>query len=149
MPTIKFKIVTPERVVFEDEVDSITLPTRTGEITVLPNHIPLVSSLKAGEVLIRKDKQEVPMAISGGFVEIAENSLVILADTAEHFEEIDEARAEEARKRAEELLSRKEEIQKEDVDYTVLAAKMEKELARLRVVRKYRNIRNKPDIKNE
>jgi F-type H+-transporting ATPase subunit epsilon len=149
MDKIKFKIVTPERVVFEDEVDSITLPTRTGEITVLPNHIPLVSSLKAGEVLIRKGKQEIPMAISGGFVEIAENSLVILADTAEHFEEIDEARAEEARKRAEELLSRKAEIQKEDVDYTALAAKMEKELARLKVVKKYRKSRNAPDIKNE
>ena len=149
MDKIKFKIVTPEKVVYEDEIDSLTLPTKTGEITVLPNHIPLVSTLKAGELLIKKGKEEIPMAISGGFVEVAANSLVVLADTAEKFEDIDEARAEAGRKRAEELMTRKDEIAKEEIDYTALTAKMEKELTRLKVVRKYRKNRNMPDIKNE
>lgn len=149
MTKIQFKIVTPERVVFEDEVDSVTLPTRAGEITVLPSHIPLVSTLKAGEILVKKSGEETPMAISGGLVEVTENKLVVLADTAERIEEIDEARAEEGRRKAQELLERKSEIAKEAVDYTGLAAKMEKELARLKVVRKYKKSRNLPEIKSE
>ncbi|PIY96977.1 MAG: ATP synthase F1 subunit epsilon [Candidatus Kerfeldbacteria bacterium CG_4_10_14_0_8_um_filter_42_10] len=139
---MKFKIVTPEKVVYENEIDQITLTTKMGEVTILPNHIPLVSSLKAGEILIKKDGQEIPLAVSGGFAELANNNLVILADTAERVEEIDEAQAEEARKRAEEFLKRRGQVAEEAVDYTALAAKLEKELARLKVVRKYR--RNRP-----
>ena len=144
---IKFKIATPERVVYEDEIDQITLPTKMGEITILPNHIPLVSSLMPGEVLIKKGKEEIPLAVSGGFLEYNNNQLVILADTAERAEEIDEQRAEEGRKRAKELLEKKQ--AKEEVDFTTLAAKMEKELARLKVVRKYRHLRKGPQIKVE
>lgn len=144
---IKFKIATPERVVYEDEIDQITLPTKMGEITILPNHIPLVSSLMPGEILIKKDKEEMPMAVSGGFVEFNNNSLVILADTAERVEEIDIERAEEARQRAKELLERKQD--KEEVDFTALAAKMEKEMARLKVAKKYKKLRPAPQIKIE
>jgi len=150
MPKIKFKIVTPEKVVLEDEIDQITLPTKMGEITILPNHIPLVSSLKPGEILIKKEGREIPMVTSGGFAEFTANSLVILADTAERAEEIDEAEAEEARKRAEELLQRKGKATEEAIDYTALAAKLEKELARLKVARKYRRHRpTKPTIRLE
>lgn len=141
MPKIKFKIVTPERVVYENEIDQITLTTKLGEITILPNHIPLVSSLKAGEILVKKEGQEIPMVISGGFAEFTDNSLVILADTAERVEEIDEAKAEEARKFAEEMLKRKGKASEEAIDYASLAAKLEKELARLKVARKYRRHR--------
>jgi len=134
---IKFKIATPERVVYEDEIDQITLPTKMGEITVLPHHLPLVSALQPGEILLKKDGQEVPMAVSGGFVELHDNELVILADTAERMEEIDEQRAELARARVQELLADRQSA--EAVDFTALAAKMEKELARLKVVRKYKH----------
>ena len=144
---INFKIATPERVVYEDEVDQITLPTKMGEITVLPNHLPLVSSLLAGEILIKKDNEEIPMAVAGGFVEFNNNKMVILADNAERVEEIDEARAEQARKKVEELLEQKRGV--EEVDYTALAAKMERELARLKVVRKYRKLRPRAQIKTE
>jgi F-type H+-transporting ATPase subunit epsilon len=144
---IKFKIATPERIVYEDEIDQITLPTKMGEITILPNHIPLVSSLMPGEILIKKGKAEIPLAVSGGFLELANNQLVILADTAECAEEIDEERAEAGRKRAQKLLEKKQ--AKEEVDFTALAAKMEKELARLKVVRKYRHLRKEPQIKVE
>ncbi len=144
---IKFKIATPEKVVYEDEVDQATLPTKMGEITILPNHIPVVSSLVAGEILVKKEGQEIPMATSGGFVELSENKIVILADTAERIDEIDEQKAEEAKQRVKELMERKDSEAK--VDYTALAAKMEKELARLRVAKKYKNLKRGPQIKIE
>lgn len=144
---IKFKIATPEKVVYQAEVDQITLPTKMGEITVLPNHLPLVSSLMAGEILIKSGKEELPLAVSGGFVEFAENQMTILADTAERAEEIDEQRAEAGRQKAKDLLERK--VSAEQVDFTALASKMEKELARLKVARKYKSIRKGPQIKIE
>jgi F-type H+-transporting ATPase subunit epsilon len=144
---IKFKIATPEKVVYQDEIDQITLPTTTGEITILPNHLPLVSTLKAGEVLIKKDKLEIPLAVSGGFLEFADNQLTILADTAERIEEIDEARAEQGRAKAKESMEKRQD--QEAVDFTALSAKMEKELARLKVARKYRHLRRGPQIKRE
>ena len=141
---IHFKIVSPERVVYEDDVDQITLPAKEGEITILPHHIPLVASLMAGELVIKKDDRMIPMAISGGVVEVQPGSIVIvLADTAEKVEEIDEARAEEARARAGQLM--KEKVVEAE-DYAALAAKMEKELARLKVARKYRRDRKAPTI---
>lgn len=129
-------ITTPERIVFQDVVDSVTLPTIDGEITVLPHHIPLVSVLKAGELVFRKGNETHPYAIGGGFVEVDGVKLNILADTAEHVEEIDEQMAEEARQRAQAL---KEEKRFDQEEYASVAAKLERDLARLKVVRKYRH----------
>ena len=137
MKTIHFQIATPEKVVFDaPEAESISLPTKMGEITILPDHLPVVASLVPGEVRVKVGGEEVVMAVSGGFIEIRPGKVVVLADSAEHAEEIDEARAEEARQRAQELISQKH---TEAVDYTGLAVKLEKELARLRVVRKRRS----------
>ena len=98
---IKFQIVTPERIVLEEDIRQISVPTKDGEITVLPDHLPLVASLMAGVVEIKnKDGQNEVMAISGGFIEVQKDKVVILADTAERGQEIDLARAEEARQRA-------------------------------------------------
>lgn len=138
MQKIHFTIASPERIVFENEVDQISLPTKLGEITVLPNHIPLISSLTAGEVYIMHDKEETSLAISGGFLEVRKEHITLLADTAERSEEIDEARAEEAKRRAETLLKEK---RTDALEYAALMAKIEKELARLRVVRKRRRQR--------
>lgn len=137
---MKFRIVTPERVAHEEEdVESITIPTRNGQITILKNHIPLVTSLTAGELIVRKAGKEIPMAVSGGLVEILDGSeVVVLADTAERIEEIDIQRAEEARKRASELM--KEKVADAE-QYAYLAAKIEKELARIRLAKKYRRLR--------
>ena len=94
---IKFEIVTPERVVLKEEILQITVPTKMGEITVLPDHIPLVSSLLPGVVHVKKkDGQDEIMSISGGFLEVLKDKVVILADTAERAEELDLDRAEEA-----------------------------------------------------
>lgn len=136
MTTFHFEIATPERVVYSDDVESVTLPTLEGEITVLANHVPLVSVLKPGELVIRKGSDARPYAVGGGFVEVNAASMTVLADSTEHVEEIDEQRAEEGRKRAEELGRMK---QRDTEEYATLAAKMEKELARLRVVRKYKH----------
>jgi F-type H+-transporting ATPase subunit epsilon len=132
---IKFKIVTPERTVYESEIDQLTLPTREGEITVLPNHIPLISVLQSGELVAKAGGEEVAMAVSGGMVEVRRNEITILADTAERAEEIDLKRAEEARARAEQL--KKEKIRADETEYATAAAIFEKNLARIRVARKH------------
>lgn len=132
---LNFEIITPEGIVFSDQVDEVILPTPLGEIGILPHHIPLVSLLSAGEARIKKGTAVTYFAISGGFIEVKPDKVVVLADTAERPEEIDEQRAEEARKKAQELLKTK---RTDAQDFTVLAAKMEKELARLKVVKRRR-----------
>ncbi|MBI2444453.1 MAG: F0F1 ATP synthase subunit epsilon [Candidatus Magasanikbacteria bacterium] len=137
---MKFQIITPERPVFSEEIKQVSLPTVEGEITVLPHHVPLVTLLKPGELRYIKDSQEQTLAVSGGFAEVRpDGSVVILADTAEHAAAIDLTRAEEAKARAEKLMS--EARHRDDVDYTALASKLEKELARLRVGQKYKKIK--------
>ena len=138
---IQFKIVTPERVVSEEEIFQITLPIEGGEVTILPNHIPYIGTVQAGEILIRKEVngEETSLATSGGFVEFHDNALVVLADTAERADEIDLARAEEARKKAEEIM--RETVQADDENYARVAALIEKESARVRVARKHHSRR--------
>lgn len=136
---IKFKIVTPERTVFEDEVDQATLPVTDGEVTILPNHRSYIASLKAGEVMLKKDGQEISLATAGGFLEFNQNVLVVLADRAERAEEIDMARAEEARQRAEEL--KKQKVSMDESDYARVAAAIDKEMARIKVAKKHRTRR--------
>ncbi len=141
MSMIKFKIVTPEKTVLEEEIYQVTLPVLEGEVTILPNHIPYIGALVSGEIVLRKtaDGEEINLATSGGFVEFHDNMLVILADTAERAEEIDLARAEEARKRALEL--KKERVTMDDEEYARTAALIEKEFARVKVARKHHSRR--------
>lgn len=133
------KIVTPDGVTYESEIDQVSVPTQNGEITILPHHIPLISVLKAGELRIHKGNQEVLIAVSSGVVEVRPNGEIsLIADTAERAEHIDLERAEAARARAEELMKEKSSI--EDMEFARIQAKMEKELARLRVGKKYRSL---------
>lgn len=136
MKSIKLKITTPERVVLEKEFQSISLPTEKGEITVLPDHISLLTSLVPGEVQARNKNGEVLMAVSGGFVELHDNEMNILADTAERAEEIDLERAEKARKRAEEA---KQEASKnlDETQYATVLSRIEKNLVRIKVARRH------------
>ena len=136
MKNIKIKIVTPERTVYEDEVSQATLPTIDGEVTILPDHIPYITALKAGEIMLKKGEEIIHLAISGGFIEFNNNILTMLADTVERAEEIDLKRAEEAKQRAEEL--QKQRITIDDMEYAKTAALVEKELARIKVARKHR-----------
>ncbi len=139
---INFKIVTPEKTVLEEEIYQITLPIEGGDVTILPNHMPYIGSVKSGEILIRKEMNgdETSLATSGGFVELHDNVLIVLADTAERADEIDLVRAEEARKKAEEIM--KEKVHADDEDYARVAAMIEKETARVRVARKHHSRRS-------
>jgi len=145
--TIKFEIVTPERVVLQQEILQITVPTTSGEITVLPDHIPLISVLTPGVIEVKRADNIIEiMAVSGGFIEVMGDKIVILADTAERAEELDEARIQEAQARAEKL---KEEAQNvDDVQFAAVSAKMEKELARLRAVNKWRKLKGTENKNN-
>ena len=104
---INFQVVTPERTVFSGEIESIIVPAALGYLGVLKNHAPLVTALQIGVVTFRYDGKPHRMAISGGFMEVIKNQVVILADTAEMGERIDLQRATEARERAEKRLQEK------------------------------------------
>lgn len=131
---IQFKIITPEKTVYEDAVDQATLSVVEGEVTILPNHRSYIAALKAGEIIIKRDGKEESLAVAGGFIEFDKNNLVILADRAERAEDIDLKRAEEARQRAENL--KKEKIT-DSAEYARVAALIEKEMARIRVAKKH------------
>jgi F-type H+-transporting ATPase subunit epsilon len=139
---INLKIVTPEKTVYEDKVDSVTLMTGSGEITVLPNHVPLVSTLKAGELKLIKNGEEEFLAASTGFIEVRPgNNVVILADSAERAEELELEKIEEAKERARKLLEETRNV--DQVAFANAAAMMERELARHRVAtkrKKYRKV---------
>ena len=132
---IKFKIVTPEKTAFEDEVDQVTLPVSDGQVTILPNHRSYIASLKAGEICFKKGNEETILSTSGGFVEFDKNNLVFLADTAERIEEIDVEAAQIAKARAEELMKSRETM--DDEEYARVAAAIEHETSRIRIARKH------------
>ncbi|MCX6800558.1 MAG: ATP synthase F1 subunit epsilon [Candidatus Falkowbacteria bacterium] len=137
--TIQFEIVTPEKRILRENITQVIIPTQSGEITVLPNHIPLVSNLKPGVIIAKKnDGSEIIMAVSGGFVEVTKDKIIILADTAERADELDENRIKEARAKAE---LAKEELKHVDREqFAQIAAKLQKELARENAVKKWRKL---------
>ncbi len=137
---IKFEIVTPERIVLKEQVAQVTVPTKQGEITVLPNHIPLVASLMPGVIEIKKsDNSMEVMSVSGGFIEVLKDKVVILANTAEMAEEIDMARVEEAREMAEKHVKDLRHFDRER--FVNINASIAKELARSRAVKRWKKIK--------
>jgi F-type H+-transporting ATPase subunit epsilon len=129
MATVKLDIVTAERVVFSEDVDILVAPGVEGQLGILPHHAPLMTMLLPGELRVRKGGEEFSMAISGGFLEVRPDRVIVLADAAERAEEIDIARAEAAKRRAEELL--KHPIP--EVDMARAEAALRRSLTRLRV----------------
>ncbi len=130
---INFSITTPERNLLTETVDSITVPTEMGEITILENHIPLIANLAPGEVRYSGKQGQLSFAVSGGFVEIKKgNQVVILADTAEFGHEIDLDRAEKAREDAQKIMQ-----QKGTKNFADVSAALQKNLARIRVAKKH------------
>ncbi len=128
--------MTPERVVLKEEILQITVPTRQGEITVLANHIPLVATLLPGVVeIVRTDNTREVMSVSGGFIEVLKNKVVILADTAEMAREIDMDRVEAARKQAEKVKADTRQYDQER--FAQISAKIAKELARSRAANRW------------
>jgi F-type H+-transporting ATPase subunit epsilon len=129
---IRLDIVTAERVVFSEEVDVVVAPGIEGQLGVLPHHAPLMTMLQPGELLARKGGEEIAMAISGGFLEVRPDRIIVLADAAERAEEIDIARAEAAKRRAEERLH----LRAPDVDAAMAEAALRRSMVRLKVAEK-------------
>ena len=126
---IHLEIVTAERVVLSDNVDQINAPTKDGRVGILPRHMPLLTLLGVGDLSIIKDGVTTYFAISGGFMEVLPTRVTILADTVERADEIDEARAEEARRRAEERMAQRQ----SDIEMAIAEAELRKALVRLKV----------------
>lgn len=135
MSTLKLKIVTPEQLILEDEVDEVYLNTPTGEIGILPHHVNIMSQVSAGELRIKKGNKTTLMATGGGLLQMVDNTLSVMTDMAETAEDIDEKAAEQAHKRAQEAL----EQTLTDEEYATTLANLEKALAQLRVKRRVRS----------
>jgi F-type H+-transporting ATPase subunit epsilon len=140
MAKLQVELVTAEGRVLSQEADFVVAPGLAGELGVLPHHSPLLTPLRTGEVMVRNDGKEEYLFVAGGFLEVLPDRVVILADVAERAEEIDEARAEEARKRAEETLA-------QDQTNAEAASILEREVMRLRVAEiRRRRRRERPSV---
>jgi F-type H+-transporting ATPase subunit epsilon len=126
------EIITPEKVVYKDDVSEIVVPTETGQITILPNHVNLLTRILPGEMLIKKGAQEHYLAITGGFLEISSNKVSILADYAVRAEDIELAKAQEAQKRAEHKIKEKT----TDNEFRIAEAELQKAVLQLKIAGK-------------
>jgi F-type H+-transporting ATPase subunit epsilon len=131
-PTLKLEIVTPESEAFSDDVEMVTLPATEGEMGVLPQHTPLMTQIMPGEIIVRKDGKDLYMAVGEGFVQITGERVAIMTDMALRAESIDEAAADEARKRAELRLAER----LDDEETAVVNASLARSLAQLKVKRR-------------
>ncbi|MCC7090165.1 MAG: F0F1 ATP synthase subunit epsilon [Chloroflexi bacterium] len=133
------ELVTAERVVrVEQGVDVLVVPGSEGQMAILPHHAALMTTLDPGELVMRRAGQEDAFAVTGGFLEVRNDRVTVLADAAEPFEEIDATRAEAARARAEERLRLYREGRAGDVDVARAAAALQRSLMRLRIVQRRR-----------
>jgi F-type H+-transporting ATPase subunit epsilon len=134
---IRCEIVSQDRMVYEGDVDIVVLPGAAGEMGILPHHVPLLTTLKFGIIKIRSREQESVFTVAGGVAEIQPDIVTVLADASENVAEIDVARAETARKRAEDALKK---IAPEDADaYTNFESALRRSNLRLDAVKRYRS----------
>ncbi len=128
--TLHVRVVTADRELYDGEADSVNAPGSEGRLGILPRHAALLTTLAVGELVIKNGADEEPIFVSGGFLEVSNNTVTVLADTAENAEEIDQARAEEARRRAQERLAQAQ----SNVERAELQGALERAVARLRLV---------------
>ncbi|OGI64442.1 ATP synthase F1 subunit epsilon [Candidatus Nomurabacteria bacterium RIFCSPHIGHO2_01_FULL_40_20] len=138
---INLKIVTPERLVLEEMVDQVTMPTLEGEITVLPEHIPIIVGLKSGDIVAMSGGEPIPFAVAGGFVEVkigadGNTEVAVLADFAEHVGDITDEAIAKAKAKSEELRKMMED--KGTVDFEHFEAELERSLTRVKIADKWR-----------
>jgi len=132
MATLKLEIVTPEAQVYSEDVDMVTLPGVEGEMGIYPMHVPLMTQVAAGELIARKSGQDHYLAVGEGFVEITGDRVAVMTDMAIKAENIDEAKAEDARRRAEARLAEK----LDDTEVASVSAALAHSLAQLKVKRR-------------
>lgn len=128
------EIITPEKVVYKDEVQEVIAPTEKGEIAILPNHINLLTKIEPGELIVKKGSNQQYLAITGGFLEVSNNKISILAEYAVKAQDIEVARAMEAKKRAEKVMSEKT----TDNEQRIAQAEMIKAILELRVATRHK-----------
>lgn len=129
---LTLEVVTPEKVVISEEVDEVVLPGIEGEFGVLPGHIPFLTALKVGAMYYKKGEESEYLALSWGYVEVASDRVMVLAETAEKATEIDTKRAEDSRQAAEKILT----AGKEDVEYEKAQVRLEKSVIRIQIAGK-------------
>jgi F-type H+-transporting ATPase subunit epsilon len=127
--TLHVEVVTAERELYNGEADMVSAPGSEGRLGILPRHAALLTTLMPGELNIKLGDAEEPLFVSGGFLEVSDNSVTVLADTAEHAEEIDQARAEAARRRAQESLEQAQ----SNAERAELIGALERAMSRIRV----------------
>lgn len=137
---MQLKVVTPEKVIYDGEIDELIIPTVTGEIAVLPHHIDLLTQVVPGEMTIKHKGKDQHVAVTGGFLQIVDGVLTLLSDYAVRSEEIDAKKSLEAQKRAEETLKKKKEDLTER-DFAVAQADMRRAILELKVANKRRSHR--------
>ncbi|MDP3726854.1 MAG: ATP synthase F1 subunit epsilon [bacterium] len=135
-----FEIITPQKIVFQEEVDEITAPTATGEITILPSHVGLLTKIAPGELTIKKGAQARFFAVTGGFLEVEKDKITILADYAVRSEEIEVAKAIEAQKQAERLMKDAKEKASEK-DFALAESELRRAILELKVAHKRRPLK--------
>lgn len=135
---LHLQIITPEKVVFDDDVDQVSLPTTTGQITVLPNHTNLVTSIEPGELIYKKHQKETLMAAGYGFAQVGRDNVKVLVDLAAPEEELEEKAIELARQQAEEAMKQKHTMS--EGEYATAAANLQKALAQLKIKRRRRRL---------
>lgn len=138
MSSLRLDIVTAERVVYSQDVDMVIAPGVEGQLGILPHHAPLMTTLQAGELRVKRGGEEDSLAISGGFLEVRPDRVIVLADAAERAEEIDMARAEAAKQRAEQRLTDRH---APGLDEARAESALRRALARLTVAEKVRRRR--------
>ncbi len=138
---LKLEIITAEQVAYQDEVDAVIVPGIVGQLTILPHHAPLMTMIEPGELVLRKGGQETYIAVTGGYLEVLDNKVVILADAAERAEDIDIARAELAKEKAQESLRSQAPT---DLDQARVEAALRRSLARLKVAERRRRRDHRP-----
>ena len=134
MATFRLEIVTPEKMIFSGEVSSLLAWGVEGQLGILPHHAPLMTMLQPGDLVIKKDGEEDALTLSGGFLEVRPDKVVVLADACERAEEIDVARAEEAKKRAQEAMK----TARTTVDAAAAEAALRRSLVRIKAAERRR-----------
>lgn len=137
---MSLSLITPAESVFTGDVDSVTLPTADGEITVMPNHVPIITTIVPGPMIVRIGSEEKVFAVSRGIIEVNQTGVKVLSDIADRADELEEAEADAARLRAEELMQNKRNDAEQFAEATAI---FERELARLRTVRRRPGRRNR------
>ena len=141
MSKLRLEIVTAEGQIFSGDANAVIAPGMEGQLGILPHHAPLMTILQPGELIIKKDGEELYLVVTGGFLEVRPDKVIILADACERCEEIDIARAEAAKKRAEELLKSKS----PEIDHALADAALRRSLIRLKAAERMRR-KYKPNI---